>query len=117
MANFSGKGWFQKGHPPSGGRKPRAVEEAYLKAVVGAVPMRKWKAILAKAVEQALLGESKARRFLADLLVGRDPVALRHLAEEVERALGELDHGPGSEGEAGPGAAAGEADGTARAPE
>jgi hypothetical protein len=107
MANFSGKGWFQKGHPPSGGRKPRAVEEAYLKAVVGAVPMRKWKAILAKAVEQAILGESKARRFLADLLVGRDPVLLRHLAAEVEQALGELRNEPRNEAEARPSPTAG----------
>jgi hypothetical protein len=106
MANKTGKGWFEKGHK-RGGRPTRVTEERYLRAAVAACPMRRWKAILAKAVDLAELGEAKSRRWLSDLLVGKDPVLLRHLAEEVERALAELDHEPGSEGEAGPGASAG----------
>ena len=110
--NNTGKGWFTSSNRPRGGRKPRAVEESYLRCTVACVPLKRWRAICKKAVELAESGDAKSRRWLSDLLVGKDPVLLRHLAEEVERALGELDDGPGSEGEAGPGAPA-RANGTA----
>jgi hypothetical protein len=61
MANKTGKGWFEKGHR-RGGRPTRATEERYLRAAVAACPMRRWKAILAKAVDLAELGEAKSER-------------------------------------------------------
>jgi hypothetical protein len=106
MANRTGKGWFEKGHK-RGGRPTRATEDRYLRATVRACPLKRWRVIVTKAVELAEAGDAKARRFLADMLVGRDPVALRHLAEEVEQALAEASNVPGTETEARPSPAAG----------
>jgi hypothetical protein len=96
--NPEGKGGFKPGHK-RGGRPKRATEERYLRATVTSCPLRRWRAICKKAVEMAEAGDAKARRFLADMLVGRDPVLLRHLAEQVEKALAEAEASnvPGSE--------------------
>jgi hypothetical protein len=90
-------GGFQPGHK-RGGRPPRIIEESYLRAATRACPLYRWKKILAKAVDAAELGDAKARRWLSEILIGKDPVLLRHLAERVEQALEEISREPGSNG-------------------
>lgn len=64
------KGRFKKGGPGGPGRAPRARELEYLDVTVSAVSMDDWKAIIHKAVDQARRGDSVARKFLADYLMG-----------------------------------------------
>ena len=63
-------GRFVKGHPGTGGRKKRQIEESYLKIFRNSVSESDWKAIIYKAVEQAKRGDNVARKFIADYLIG-----------------------------------------------
>src|SRR6516165_6664689 len=45
-----------------------------------AVPLKKWKRIVSRAVEDAEAGDAKARRWISEHLVGRQPDALTALA-------------------------------------
>jgi hypothetical protein len=63
-------GRFVKGHEPMGGRPPRAKEEQYYRILTTAVTQADWKAIIEKAVQQAIKGDAVARKWLADYLVG-----------------------------------------------
>ncbi|HQN44927.1 MAG TPA: hypothetical protein PLA25_12390 [Anaerolineaceae bacterium] len=49
---------------------PRARELEYLDVTVSAVSLDDWKAIIHKAVDQARRGDSVARKFLADYVMG-----------------------------------------------
>jgi hypothetical protein len=106
MPNPTGRGGYEKGHQ-RGGRPRRATEERYLRATITCCPLKRWRAICKKAVTLAEQGDAKARRWLSDLLVGQDPILLRHLAGEVERALAEVEDVSRSEAEARPSPAAG----------
>ena len=63
-------GRFAKG-TKAGGRLPRVREEAYLKITVANCSEEQWGAVVAKAVEQALKGNAKAREWLARYLLPR----------------------------------------------
>jgi hypothetical protein len=79
---------FQPGGPPGPGRPRREVEKRYLKSLIGAVPLKRWRAIVLKAVEDAAAGDGKARDWLSKLLVGTEPLLTLELADRV-RALEE----------------------------
>lgn len=64
------RGRFKKGGPGGPGRLPRARELEYLDVTVSAVSLDDWKAIIHKAVDQARRGDSVARKFLADYVMG-----------------------------------------------
>ena len=69
------RGRFLPGHPPtSPGRLPRHKEERYLTALTGEVSTEDWLEIIRTAKTQAKHGNKDARKWLSDLLVGRDPV-------------------------------------------
>lgn len=70
MQERNAKGQFTKGHPGTGGRPPRATEEAYKEAFTTSVTPDRWAKVIAKALEQAEAGDDKARKFLADYLIG-----------------------------------------------
>lgn len=59
----------QSGNPA--GRKPRATEEAYLKAVVKSMPRKDWLVVLAKVKQLAMRGERWAVEFYADRIIGK----------------------------------------------
>ena len=64
-------GRFLPGNPGGPGRPRRVIEADYLAALSEAVPMESWRAIIAKAVEQARDGDAKAREWLSNHLVGK----------------------------------------------
>ena len=70
MATRNKKGQFVKGHSGGPGRPKRKVEEEYLDALRLAVSPDDWNAIIGKAVDQAKRGDSTARKWLADYLIG-----------------------------------------------
>jgi hypothetical protein len=72
-------GW--KGGP---GRPKRATEKKYLQAMTTQVSVKDWRAITARAVEDAKNGDSAARAWLSKHLVGDEPVALAGLLRELE---------------------------------
>ena len=75
---------FQPGGPPGPGRPHKEVERRYLKSLIGAVPLKKWKAIVKKAVEEAEAGDAKARDWLARHLVGTEPLGMMELADRIK---------------------------------
>ena len=89
-------GRFVKGHTGNpNGRPKKAREERYLEITRTACTFKDWRVIIAKAVEQAKEGDSQARKWLSDYLLG--PPAQRHeLAGEggsqlTIRVLGNVD--------------------------
>jgi hypothetical protein len=75
-----GNGRFTAGNPGGPGRPRRSVEQDYLATLADAVPLRRWKKIVARAVEDAEEGDAKARRWLAEYLLGRQADPLTTLA-------------------------------------
>jgi hypothetical protein len=53
------------------GRKPRAVEDDFLLLIDSAVSSDDWRAIIAKANQQAQRGDHRAREWLADRRFGK----------------------------------------------
>jgi hypothetical protein len=77
MTDRDNKGRFVKGQSGNpAGRPKREVEEAYLQATIARVSMDDWQSVVKKAVEQAKDGNSEARRWLAEYIMGkpRSPV-------------------------------------------
>ncbi len=65
------RGRFVRGWRGGPGRPPRAVEEQYLAALREALSLDDWRAIVARAVEQAKRGDATARQFLAHYAMGK----------------------------------------------
>ncbi|MEL7626970.1 MAG: DUF5681 domain-containing protein [Anaerolineaceae bacterium] len=64
-------GRFVKGHSGNPtGRAPRVREERFYQITLSTVTFDDWKEIVTKAVAQAKSGDDKARKFLADYLIG-----------------------------------------------
>ena len=76
MANQDSNGRFIKGNKASPGRKPKAVEEKYLKILLRSVSQNKWRAIISKVVLLAERGEGWAVEFLADRIIGKPAQSL-----------------------------------------
>ena len=73
-------GRFLPGHPGLGGRPRRPVEHEYMATLADAVPLELWRKIAARAAEDAAAGDAKARRWLSEHLLGREPAPLTELA-------------------------------------
>jgi hypothetical protein len=78
---------FQKGKPPGPGRPRRETERSYLNATMSACTPEDWIQITRKAVEDAKRGSATARRWLSDILIGRDPLALREVIDDLRDVL------------------------------
>jgi hypothetical protein len=64
------KGQFKKGYKGGPGRPPREVEEEYRQILVSNVSQEDWAAIVRRAVSDAKKGDTSARKFIADYLIG-----------------------------------------------
>ena len=58
----------QSGNPK--GRAPRKKEERFMEVSIAAVSLKDWREIIKYATKQAKRGDSQARKFLADYLLG-----------------------------------------------
>ena len=66
-----GNGRFVKGQSGNpNGRPPKKREERFMEITLSAVTFQDWTDIIKKAVKQARAGNSQARKFLADYLLG-----------------------------------------------
>lgn len=71
MVARNDNGQFVKGESGNPkGRPPKEREQRFYEITLDAVTFDDWKAIVKKAVEQAKKGDSTARKFLADYLIG-----------------------------------------------
>jgi hypothetical protein len=91
-------GQYKPGRPGGPGRPRREVERAYLDATISACSLADWAAVVRKAVADAKRGDARARRWLSDILVGRDPVALRDVLDWMRAELQHRLHGGASNG-------------------
>ncbi len=64
------KGRFTKGNGGGPGRPKKNREDRYYEIAMNACPFADWRAIWKKAVKQAKTGDSTARKFVADYLIG-----------------------------------------------
>jgi hypothetical protein len=64
-------GRFAPGCPGGPGRPRRAVEADYLAALSDAVPLKTWKKIVQRAVEDALAGNRHAREWVGNYVLGK----------------------------------------------
>lgn len=67
-------GRFQKGHTvKSPGRPKRPIETDYLSALTELVTVDYWRAIVRRAIADAMQGDYRAREWLGDYLIGKPP--------------------------------------------
>ena len=94
MADRAENGQFAKGNKGGPGRPRRRTEDQYLAATIGAVSLKDWREIVATAVAKAKRGDSRARQWLSDYVMGPPvqrlggsdggPVVIRVVYEEKE---------------------------------
>jgi len=70
MADRDATGKFVEGHKGGPGRPRKEREERFYEVAITAVTFQDWKEIIQKAVSQAKRGDTAARKFLADYLMG-----------------------------------------------
>lgn len=76
MAERDGNGRFVKGHSGGPGRPSKKREERFYEITLRACTFKDWREIIKTAVKQAKTGDTAARKFLADYIIG--PPAQRH---------------------------------------
>jgi len=64
------------------GRLPREREHKYLEVTQASVTLEDWQLIIEKAVEQAVAGDSVARKFLAEYVLGQPAQVHEYLVSE-----------------------------------
>lgn len=64
------KGRFVKGNHGGPGRPRREVEEEYRNVFTRIVTIKDWEDIISRAVRDAKRGDTSARKFLADYIIG-----------------------------------------------
>jgi len=72
-------GRFSRGNAGGPGRPPRALEQDYLAAIGDVVSVADWHEIVGRALADAKRGDSRARSWLSQYLVGETPaVSIEH---------------------------------------
>lgn len=80
MSNPTGKGGFSE-RPTAinkAGRPKRRTEDEYLDAMISRVTLKDWREVVDKAVLQAKKGDSLARQWLTNYIVGPPVQKLQH---------------------------------------
>jgi len=70
MVERDEKGRFIKGVSGNPGGRP-IDQSKYLKRIDTAMTLKRWRAIILKAIEQAERGDAKARQWLSDYILGK----------------------------------------------
>ena len=104
MTTRRADGTFEKGHSGNpNGRPKRSTEERYLAALSRHVTMQDWEKIIKTAISRAKAGDSVARTWLSDYLMGKPvqrsevtgagggPVQVQSIERALERAYGDDD--------------------------
>ena len=79
MAERDDNGRFVKGQTGNpNGRPKRRTEQEYLDATISRVTIKDWREIVDKAVSQAKRGDSRARAWLSDYVLGPPPQQIKH---------------------------------------
>lgn len=69
---------FQPGHPGGPGRPRKPVEEKYLQRLSSRVTVKDWSEIIERAILDAKRGDTAARKWLSDYLMGTPIQRLEH---------------------------------------
>jgi hypothetical protein len=80
-------GTFAPGNPGGPGRPRRATETAYFRTLADTVTLEDWRAIVARAIDDAKAGDGKAREWLSRYTLGAEPTTLQALAAMEELGL------------------------------
>ena len=75
-------GRFTKGNAGGPGRPTKSKEEKYYLVTQRAVSLKDWRAVVKRAVDQAIQGDAQARKFLAEYLLGKPEQVLKHAGVE-----------------------------------
>jgi len=91
MAERDTNGRFKDGNKASPGRSTRSTEEKYLKKLNTSTTLKDWRAITIKAIDDAKRGDSKARQWLSDYLIGKPKqgVEIESIGEILFRVMRE----------------------------
>jgi len=84
-------GRFMKGDSGGPGRPPKAREERYYEITMTACTYQDWEDIVKKAISQAKRGDSVARKWLSDFLVGVPEQNLGGILEVIVRYVDKTD--------------------------
>lgn len=76
MTQRDAKGRFLPGNKVAVGRATRQTERAYLAILSEECPPDTWRAICHSAVSFALAGDSRAREWVSNYLIGRPPLVV-----------------------------------------
>src|SRR5262245_24084965 len=82
---------FRPGCSGGPGRPRRRTEARYLRATIGRVSLDDWREVVDMALAQAKRGDRHARRWLSDIILGRDVLGVVELLNEMEKRLNALD--------------------------
>lgn len=82
MAERDEKGRFVKGVSGNPGGRP-IDQSKYLKRIDTAMTLKRWRAIILKAIEQAERGDAKARQWLSDYILGKPVQQIDQITEHI----------------------------------
>lgn len=95
MSNPTGKGGFAD-RPTAinkAGRPKRRTEDEYLDAMISRVTLKDWREVVDKALSQAKRGDSLARQWLTNYIVG-PPMQRLDVTSKGERITGYVNVSP-----------------------
>ena len=101
MSNPTGKGGFSE-RPAAinkAGRPKRRTEDEYLDAMISRVTLKDWREVVDKALTQAKRGDSLARQWLTNYIVGPPVQKLQHTGADngpIEQTFRVIFDGPAS---------------------
>ena len=75
------KGRFAKGNGGGPGRPKKEREARYYDVLVSTISIDDWRAIIKRAIQDAKRGDTAARKFIADYLIG-PPIERKELTGE-----------------------------------
>lgn len=78
-------GRFLPGNKASPGRKKKAIERDYTKMFTDVVTSEKWREVIEAALKLAIGGDSFARRWLSDYIIGKPPQILELRGAEAQQ--------------------------------